>query len=87
MRRQDVELCESLGIDLLGFVVEYPREVPWNLTREQAKELMDNTKRPTCIVTGGSTEHIIALAGKLSPDYVQLHFKETVTQGACTKCC
>ena len=80
MRRQDVELCESLGIDLLGFVVEYPREVPWNLTRKQAKELIDNAKCPTCIVTGGSTEHIIALAEELSPDYVQLHFNETVTQ-------
>jgi len=82
MRRQDVELCESLGIDLLGFVVEYPREVPWNLTREHAKELMGNAGHPTCIVTGGSSEHIIALARELKPDMVQLHFKESVMQTA-----
>ena len=82
MSKQDVELCESLGVDVLGFVVEYPREVPWNLTRDRAKELIAVAKRPTCMVTGGTTESIVSLAKELKPDMVQLHFNETVAQTA-----
>ena len=82
MRKGDVELCEELGIDILGFVVEYPREVPWNLTRDRARELIADAKRPTCIVTGGTVEKVITLAKELNPKMVQLHFKETVAQTA-----
>jgi len=82
MRKQDIEVCESLGVDLLGFVVEYPREVPWNLTRKQTKKLIAVAKHPTCLVTGGSPENVIALAKELQPDMVQLHFKETVSETA-----
>jgi len=78
MRQCDVQLCEELGVDVLGFVVEYPRDVPWNLTREQAKELIAAAKRPTCMVTGGTPESVIALAEELKPAMVQLHYKETV---------
>lgn len=80
MRRDNIELCEELGIDILGFVVEYPRKVPWNLTREQAKALLAVARQPTCIVTGGVAEKVIALAKELNPNMVQLHFKETATQ-------
>jgi len=82
MRKQDIEVCEDLGIDVLGFVVEYPRDVPWNLTREQAKELIAIAKCPTCIVTGGSTEKVISLAREINSAMVQLHFRETVAQTA-----
>jgi phosphoribosylanthranilate isomerase len=82
MRRCDVELCEELNVDILGFVVEYPREVPWNLTRRQAKELISATRRPACIVTGGMPENILSLVRELSPAMVQLHFRETVEQTA-----
>ena len=82
MRAQDVQLCEELGVDVLGFVVEYPREVPWNLTRKQAKELISVARRPTCIVTGGTFESVVALASELNPGMVQLHYKETVSQTA-----
>ena len=81
-RRRDVEICEELGVDILGFVVEYPREVPWNLTRRQAKELIDAAIRPTCIVTGGVPEMVIALAKEIKPDMLQLHYKETAAQTA-----
>jgi len=82
MRPCDVQLSEALGVDVLGFVVEYPRDVPWNLTREQARELIVAAKRPTCIVTGGTPESVIALAEELQPAMVQLHYKETVVQTA-----
>ena len=82
MREQDVQLCEELGVDVLGFVVEYPREVPWNLTRDQAKILLSAARSPTCLVTGGTPESVIALAAELKPDMIQLHYKETVAQTA-----
>jgi len=82
MRECDVRWCEELGVDVLGFVVEYPRDVPWNLTRQQAKELIAAAKRPTCIVTGGTPESIIVLVRELQPGMVQLHHKETVVQTA-----
>ena len=36
----DIELCVEEGADALGFVIEYPKEVPWNLSIERATELM-----------------------------------------------
>ena len=82
MNKHDIELCEQFGVDVLGLVVEYPREVPWNLTREQAKPLIHFATHPTCIVTGGTTEGILSLAKELKPHMVQLHFRETVAQTA-----
>lgn len=35
-----VELCVASGADCVGFVVEYPTRVPWNLSREQAVGLL-----------------------------------------------
>lgn len=31
--KKAIHLCASCGADALGFVVEYPIEVPWNLSR------------------------------------------------------
>ena len=82
MRHRDVQLCEDFGVDVLGFVVEYPRDVPWNLTRQQAKELISTAKGRTCIVTGGTPEKVVALARELRPSMVQLHYKESVVETA-----
>lgn len=78
MRPEDVSMCCRMGVDLCGFVTEYPLAVPWNLTREQCAALMPFISPPTksCIVTGGAREKIISLALALQPDYIQLHYHE-----------
>ena len=80
MRRRDVSLCCDLGVDSCGFVVEYPVAVPWNLTREQCAPLLKDVRSPAkrCIVTGGDRDKIISLANALNPDFIQLHYKETL---------
>ena len=83
MQPEDVEYCLAIGIDILGFVTEYPLAVPWNLRREQTAALFDQIRRSddrqakSCIVTGGSPEFVIELATELKPDLVQLHYNET----------
>lgn len=73
-------MCCELGVDICGFVTEYPLDVPWNLTRKQSGMLLNAVSAPTksCIVTGSSLEKITTLAEELRPDYVQLHFRETL---------
>lgn len=79
-RKKDVEMCIRLGVDMLGFVAEYPLPVPWNLERTEALPLLRMVSPPhqTCIVTGGRPEKVIDLAGYLRPSMVQLHYKETL---------
>jgi len=79
MRAEDVVICSKYGTDILGFVVEYPEPVPWNLSIEQAKALIAGVPVgvKTCVVTGGSAEKIIRIAREIKPDYIQLHYKET----------
>jgi len=78
-RAKDVVICSKYGADILGFVVEYPKPVPWNLNIEQAKALIAGVPAgvKTCVVTGGSAEKIIRLAREIKPDFIQLHYKET----------
>jgi len=80
MRAEDVRMCIRHGAAIAGFVVDYPRPVPWNLSAKAAKELMPAVSKPaeTCIVTGGRPEQILRLASALQPDYVQLHGGETL---------
>lgn len=80
MRESDVELCCGLGVDLCGFVTEYPLDVPWNLSRADCRKLLLCAAPPAkrCIVTGGSPEQVLNLALELRPDLVQLHFHETL---------
>lgn len=75
----DVEMCMEMGVDILGFVTEYPIDVPWNLSRRETKKLLSlvGHHHKTCIVTGGKAEDTIALAEYLRPSLVQLHFNET----------
>ncbi len=80
-RAEDVRLCRTLGADLAGFVTEYPLPVPWNLTESEAAALLPEIKPPlrSCIVTGGSRDKIAALARRLRPHFVQLHYRETIS--------
>ncbi|MCL2679328.1 MAG: hypothetical protein FWF18_03470 [Dehalococcoidia bacterium] len=73
-------MCLIYGADILGFVVDYPIPVPWNLNPAAAKELMSSVsgRAKTCVVTGGSPENTIRLAKELKPDYIQLHASETL---------
>jgi phosphoribosylanthranilate isomerase len=82
MNASDVRLCAALGADILGFVTNYPVPVPWNLTKDQARELLSSVPREvkSCLVTGGKVEVILSLAAQLRPDYVQLHYKESLAE-------
>jgi len=79
-RKTDVRLCMNLGVDILGFVTEYPIPVPWNLRRQEAVPLLELVYPPyrSCLVTGGTPEKVIELASSLRPSMVQLHYKETL---------
>jgi phosphoribosylanthranilate isomerase len=79
-RKNDVQLCMDLGVDILGFVTEYPLPVPWNLSRTEALPLLSmvQSQHRSCIVTGGAPEKVIELASSLRPSMVQLHYNETL---------
>ncbi|MGE4353304.1 MAG: hypothetical protein AB7D36_04375 [Oscillospiraceae bacterium] len=79
MHEDDVAFCCKAGVDILGFVVEYPTSVPWNLARESAAPLIARVDNRTksCMVTGGEREKILALARMLHPDFIQLHYRES----------
>ena len=70
-----VRICVDAGADCLGFVVEYPVDVPWNLSREAAKGLLDLVPPlvSRAVVTGGSPQEVLAIARCLMPHLVQLH--------------
>ena len=80
MREDDVEMCVRHGADIIGFVVDYPHPVPWNLNVQSVKKLMPlvSGRSKSCIVTGGAPEKIIQLIAETQPDYVQLHFGENL---------
>ena len=80
MRPEDICLCQQTGVNIIGMVTEYPLPVPWNLSAEKAAELMSLVQYPmqTCLVTGGTRNKILALAESLRPDYLQLHYQETI---------
>ncbi|KAF1085143.1 N-(5'-phosphoribosyl)anthranilate isomerase [Sporotomaculum syntrophicum] len=82
MNRRDINLCVRAGVHMLGFVVEYPIPVPWNLTPAKARELIGQVPPfvGTCIVTGGSCEKVLTLVSKTNPNVVQLHYQETLAE-------
>lgn len=86
MSRRDIELCVEAGADALGFVTEYPAQVPWNLTAATAAELMRYAppKVLKFMVTGGTPEKIARIAETARPDVVQLHHEETLSEVADT---
>lgn len=82
MNGEDVDLCIKAGVHTVGFVVEFPVPVPWNLTRFEAGKLIDRVPPcvSSCVVTGGSVESVIAVAKAARPDMVQLHYQETLEE-------
>ncbi len=82
MNRRDVDLCVQAGVHILGFVVEYPVHVPWNLTIDTARELIGQAPPfvSTCVVTGGEVGKVLDIVNETCPDVVQLHYKETLCE-------
>ncbi len=80
MKHEDVNFCVQAGVHMLGFVVEYPVYVPWNLKVRDARELIEQVPPfvSTCVVTGGEVKKILDMVNKTCPDVVQLHYKETL---------
>lgn len=74
----EVAMCASAGADALGFVVEYPAEVPWNLTLGEARELVAAVPAGVerVMVAGDDAGLVLAHAEALRPDAVQLHADE-----------
>jgi len=80
--RQDVELCSRHDVNAVGFVVEYPVPVPWNISRRRARELVSSVPPyiARVIVVGGTADEILAISNFVEPDAVQLHHDESVEQ-------
>jgi len=74
-RPEDVAAAVAAGADRLGFVVEYPQDNPWNLTRERARDVMDAVPQRVLrvAVVGGGADAILEIVGNLAPDMVQIH--------------
>lgn len=77
---EDIRLCVNAGVHALGFVVEYPIDVPWNLDRKTAGTLMRSVPPfvSRVIVVGDDPGTVIELTELLSPHVVQLHGNEPV---------
>ncbi len=82
MNSKDVEFCIQAGVHMLGFVVEYPVQVPWNLSTYKAEELIECVPPfvSTCVVTGGNVEKVLEIVRNTKPNVVQLHYKETLDE-------
>ncbi len=78
--QRGVDICNALQTDITGFVVEYPVDVPWNISRQQAQVLIRKVKTGSCVVTGGAPEKVLEIARFLMPDKVQLHYTETMEE-------
>ena len=78
--QRGLSICNEQLADIVGFVVEYPVDVPWNISRDQAKALIGQVKTKSCVVTGGAPEKVLDLARLLHPDLLQLHFTETMEE-------
>ena len=81
---EQVAWCAAAGADCVGFVVEYPAPVPWNLSREQTRDLLALVPPLTtrAVVTGGDPETVLTLARTLLPHLVQLHTDNTLEETA-----
>jgi len=82
MNEEDVNLCVKAGVHTVGFVVDYPVPVPWNMTRAEARRLVEKVPPyvSSCVVTGGTVENILAVAEAVRPDLIQLHYQETLPE-------
>ena len=75
----DASMAVEEGADALGFVVEYPDENPWILSRQRAAELMRGVPPfvTRVAVVGGDARSILELAEATEPHALQLHRDET----------
>lgn len=82
MSSGDVAMAVEAGADALGFVTEYPVEVPWNLSRQRAAELTAAVPPfvTTTAVVGGQVEDMVAIAEMVRPHFLQLHGDETAEE-------
>lgn len=80
--KEDIYLLSSLGVHALGFVVDYPVPVPWNLSIEQARQLLSCVPPlvSTVVVTAGTTSKILQIAQLLAPHFIQLHGNESLAE-------
>ena len=78
---EDIRLCVAAGVHALGFVVEYPIDVPWNLDRRTARTLMSGVPPfvSRVIVVGDDPGTVVTLAEFLKPHVVQLHGSEPLS--------
>lgn len=78
----DIRLCVLAGANFVGFVVDYPQSVPWNLDRLSAARLIRLVppKVKTVVVTGGTVDDVVATAQATRPDIIQLHHHETLEE-------
>jgi len=82
MSAGDVEMAVTAGADSLGFVTEYPVEVPWNLPRDRSAELVAGAPPfvTTTAVVGGAVGDMMAIARRVRPHFLQLHGDETAAE-------
>ncbi|NLT29694.1 MAG: phosphoribosylanthranilate isomerase [Propionibacterium sp.] len=83
-QRTPAEIEAAAGADAMGLVVEYPAEVPWNLTRDEAAErvgLIPNEVEVVAVV-GGDPDVVVEIADRVRPDWVQLHADEPIADTA-----
>jgi phosphoribosylanthranilate isomerase len=80
-REEDIRLCARAGVQALGFVVEYPVHVPWNLDRMTARALMRGVPPfvARVIVVGDDPAAVVELTELLKPHAVQLHGSEPLS--------
>lgn len=78
--KEEIRVCVAAGAHALGFVVEYPIDVPWNLKRQRAKDLMAAVPPfvSRVIVVGDDPQRIIECTELLKPHAVQLHGDEPI---------
>ena len=83
MNHNDIDMAVSAGADSLGFVTEYPVEVPWNISRKRSAELVSSAPPfvTTTAVVGGAMDEIVAIAHTVKPHFLQLHV-EVYYQGS-----
>ncbi len=82
MNQDDVALCVKAGAHTVGFVVDFPVPIPWNLTKAEAEALISKVPPfvSSCVVTGGPVEQVLAVAKATRPNIVQLHHQETLAE-------
>lgn len=75
---EEIRLCVEAGAHALGFVTEYPVDVPWNLHRDEALNLLRLVPPFVyrIIVVGDDFDTVLSLAKLLKPHAVQLHADE-----------